>query len=347
MVVALLLVIGVGSFLLFGAGNGSAAKLVTVQSVIGQTPQAAEDQLTAQGLVPQRGEDTVGPCTGGQTGATKHVCTTKPTVGAQVKAGTVVVYNLYTPKLVQVPSVVDEPYDKAATEINNIGLTPVNKPVLSSDAKGTVESQSPTEFTRVAPGSDVTLMVSTGTVKLPDVVGMNISDARATLSPNFKNVGVHLPADVDPRPEQQGGRGVPRTGTGVPDRPDDLADRLPVRRTAADLHQRSADRRFECVHRPDGPGDGSLGAGHRLGRGDSELLTDGGAQSGASGRSTTARSPDAPFAARVVPGRCFDCRPNQATAAPCASVAGTAPTSILIRGVSAAPPIPSWPPRPA
>ncbi len=187
-VVALLLVIGVGSFLLFGTGGNNDTKMVTVNSVIGQVPQAAEDQLKAQGLVPQQGQKTVGPCDRGLSVGEGRVCTTKPGVGEQVTEGTVVVYNLYTPKLVQVPPVEGKMYDEAATLINKAGLHPVRKDVLSADDKGTVESQKPTDFTRVAPDSDVVLMVSTGTVKLPDVVGMNVNDAKSTLHTYFSNV---------------------------------------------------------------------------------------------------------------------------------------------------------------
>ena len=74
-------------------------------------------------------------------------------------------------------------YNAAAAILNNAGLVPKQKNVFNADKKGTVEKQSVPPFTTVLKGSDVILSVSTGTIKLPDVRGMNIDDARSNLPP--------------------------------------------------------------------------------------------------------------------------------------------------------------------
>jgi len=51
-----------------------------------------------------------------------------------------------------------------------------------------VLKQAPAAFETVAPGTKVTLTVSTGKVKLPDVTGKTFDDAQSILSPTFPNV---------------------------------------------------------------------------------------------------------------------------------------------------------------
>ncbi|MBE7189533.1 Stk1 family PASTA domain-containing Ser/Thr kinase [Jatrophihabitans endophyticus] len=191
-VVALLLVIGIGSFVLFGTSHNNGPKMVRVAAVTGELPSAAEQQLKAQKLVPQLAGSTTGPCTDGQTVAVGHVCTTTPTANKSIAQGTTVLYRVYKEKSVTVTSYTNQQYSVAAAALHNLGLVPKQKNVYNADKKGTVEGQSVAPYKVVLAGSTVTLSVSTGTLKLPDVRGKNIADAKSDLPTSFHPVIRHI-----------------------------------------------------------------------------------------------------------------------------------------------------------
>ncbi len=197
-VVALLLVIGIGSFVLFGSNGGSDKKNVVVTTVVGQLPSAAADQLKAQGLRPKMGPATGGTCDDNQTVDPGRVCVTKPTGGTQVKEGTLVVYQVFQPQLVTVPFVEGKSYVEAVNELQSANLIGVRKDVHNADKKGTVEKQDTEQFTRVKPGSKVVLEVSTGTIELPDVTGKTQDDAESTIPNDFTNVKTQKKTTADP-----------------------------------------------------------------------------------------------------------------------------------------------------
>jgi beta-lactam-binding protein with PASTA domain/predicted Ser/Thr protein kinase len=182
-VIVLLLVIGaaVAAVFIIGGKDKAAAK-VAVPSIIGQLPAAGEDALRSSSLQPTKGDDTNGTCFGGQTVEKGRICTVDPPPGTQVVKNTGVTYHLYTPKTVSVPSEINKTYSDAANDLNRVGLVPKQKLVDNPAAAGTVIAQSPDAFTAVAPGSGVTLQVSTGKVKLPDVRGQTLANALQTLN---------------------------------------------------------------------------------------------------------------------------------------------------------------------
>jgi serine/threonine-protein kinase len=181
-VVALLLVIGVATFVIFGTGNGgSGTTQVAVRDVTGQVGAEAATALKNQGFIPKAGLDSNGPCTGGQTVAKGHVCKTVPAAGVKADKGSVVTYQLFTPKQVTVPFVEGQSYTNAVETLRRAQLQAKRVDTFSTETKDQVLSQSPAQFTTAKPGDTVTLKVSTGTIKLPDVVGANIQDARAKL----------------------------------------------------------------------------------------------------------------------------------------------------------------------
>ncbi|MGI8677471.1 MAG: Stk1 family PASTA domain-containing Ser/Thr kinase [Jatrophihabitans sp.] len=185
-VIALLLVIGVGTFLIFGSSNSDTKKTVTLGSVIGQTPAAAEASLRKQHLLPKRGPVSNGPCTDKNgtpmTVAEGNVCVTSPAPGMGVKQDSTVVYRLYMEKKIQVPFVEGMPYAQASQTLAGLGLKVKKQDVFQSDGKGTVLHQSVPQTSLVLPGSSITLLVSTGTVKLPDVKGKASGEAISTLN---------------------------------------------------------------------------------------------------------------------------------------------------------------------
>jgi eukaryotic-like serine/threonine-protein kinase len=189
-VVALLLVIGVATFIILGSGSPSGPKVVTLHTVAGMEPQAAADQIRGQGLVPKQGPDSNGPCEGGNTDKGK-VCLTEPAPGAQVPKGATVTYRLYTPRLASVPFVEGMSYADAVSILHSHGLKATKKRAFSSQPQGTVLHQETAAYTTVQPGTTVVLDVSTGTVRLPGVKHQQLDIALRKLdAAGFTNHGV-------------------------------------------------------------------------------------------------------------------------------------------------------------
>ena len=188
-VLALLVVIGVASYLIVHFGSNNGPKLVSVPSVVGQSKQAAETTIRNANLKPRQGPDTHGPCADSQQGRKGFVCTVEPNEGTNEQVGTVVTYHLYTPAMVSVPALTGLQVNDAKTKLNQAHLRWHIVPTNSTDTKGTVRRQNPPEFTLVAPGSTITLYVSTGKVKLPDVTNKKLGTAQEQLNAiGFTNV---------------------------------------------------------------------------------------------------------------------------------------------------------------
>ena len=182
-VAALLLVIGAGTYAIFVLGKSdNKTKTYAVPSLVGQLPAAAEDALKKAHFVPHKGEDSNGPCIDNTKVREGHVCLLDPAPGTQLKDGSGVTYQLYTPKTVQVPALIGLQYSEAATKLNDLGLKAARKAVNTSDPAGQVTAQSKDPFASVALGQTITLSVSTGKVNLPDVRNKKDADAKTTLN---------------------------------------------------------------------------------------------------------------------------------------------------------------------
>ena len=188
-VVALLLVIGIGSFVIFGSSSGNDVKRVAITNVTGYLPDAAATTLRQQGFTPKANPTpTGGRCTDDQTVAPGRVCTITPAVGSSVKQGTVVTYTLFSPTTVTVPYVEGKTYSEAVLLLKDANLGSARKNYYSVDPKGTVEKQDTPQFTNVTPGTTIVLEVSTGTIQLPDVTGMSSDVARSTIPYQFTKI---------------------------------------------------------------------------------------------------------------------------------------------------------------
>jgi serine/threonine-protein kinase len=189
-VVALLIVIGVAAYAIVFLGNGDSTKTVAIPPLVGKTAAEADSAIKAAGLMPQEGDSTNGPCAQNQTVTKNQVCTVSPAEGVKVKDGSVVTYHLYTPRTVQVPYVIGKTQDEAVTALHRAGLGfPKITKVNQSDPAGQVVGQNPDPYTSVAPNSKVTIAVSTGKIKLPDVKGKTFDNAQARLNnAGFTNV---------------------------------------------------------------------------------------------------------------------------------------------------------------
>jgi beta-lactam-binding protein with PASTA domain len=133
---------------------------VTVPNVVGSSQAAATTALTDAGLVvgsvTQQASNTVAP---------GNVISQDPVGGASVSAGSAVDLVVSSgPASVVVPDVVGASQQAATTTLNNAGLLVGGVTQQSSNLvpDGDVISQNPVAGTSVAPGSAVSLVVSTG-----------------------------------------------------------------------------------------------------------------------------------------------------------------------------------------
>ena len=203
-VVALLLVIGIGSFVIFGSSGSGGTKQVAITDVTGQLPDAAANALRGQGFRPVQNSTTSGgPCTNNRTVEKGQVCTTSPVVGKEVPKGSVVTYTLFSPKLVNVPFVEGKSYNDAVELLQGAMLGSTRKDVHNADPKGTVEKQGTAQFTQVPPGTKVLLEVSTGTIQLPDVRGQTLNDAQSLIPSDFTKRKTQTKTTPDPDKDGQ------------------------------------------------------------------------------------------------------------------------------------------------
>src|SRR5205823_2103657 len=162
---------------------------VAVPNVVGQTQAAAASALTGAGL-------TVGAVTmqSSSTVAAGSVISESPPAGTKVASGSPV--NLVVssgPAQIAVPNVVGQTQAAATSAITGAGLTvgAVTMQSSSTVASGSVISESPPAGTKVASGSPVNLVVSSGPAQIavPNVVGQTQAAATSAITGAGLTVG--------------------------------------------------------------------------------------------------------------------------------------------------------------
>src|SRR5881275_1474997 len=162
---------------------------VAVPNVVGQTQAAAASALTGAGL-------TVGAVTmqSSSTVAAGSVISESPPAGTEVASGSPV--NLVVssgPAQIAVPNVVGQTQAAATSAITGAGLTvgAVTMQSSSTVASGSVISESPPAGTKVASGSPVNLVVSSGPAQIavPNVVGQTQAAAASAITGAGLTVG--------------------------------------------------------------------------------------------------------------------------------------------------------------
>ncbi|MET7294057.1 Stk1 family PASTA domain-containing Ser/Thr kinase [Streptomyces griseoloalbus] len=175
-VVAVLLVLGVGT----GVWYINSGQFTKVPPLLAKTEKEAADRLAAAGLdvgqVEEAYSDTVERGT---------VISTDPKVGARIRSHDSVSLTLSKgPQTVRVPDLDGYPLDNARSMLEDEGLEPgmVTREFSGTVPQGSVISTEPGKGTKVRAGSAVALTVSKGRpVSVPDVVGDDVVDARASL----------------------------------------------------------------------------------------------------------------------------------------------------------------------
>ena len=188
----------------------SAANVVAVLNVVGNSATAATAELRAQGLA-------VGTSSVASSKPRGTVLSQSPAAGVKVAKGSTVVIRV-SRGMVSVPDVVGQTRGTAVSAIRAAGLVPQAFTVPSAQPKGTVVSQSPQVGKRVPGGSKVRLNISSGqtsggvpppppppppppgtkpaTVTVPDVTGRAQEAAQRQLnSAGLKAGVVYVPSD--------------------------------------------------------------------------------------------------------------------------------------------------------
>jgi serine/threonine-protein kinase len=153
--------------------------LVTVPRVIGLTQPVAEANLRRAGLVP---EATRAPS---EDVAAGTVSAQEPEAARRVERDSTVQITVSSgPAAVAVPSLAGRTVGEARGLLEDVGLVLGDTEDTDSATveKGRIISSSPAADTRVAPGTRVTVRVSTGQVPVPNVVGQSQNEAFTTLN---------------------------------------------------------------------------------------------------------------------------------------------------------------------
>jgi serine/threonine-protein kinase len=166
---------------------------VTVPSTLtGGTCQQARGQLTNVGLV--------GDCVGAKSTLAQKgtVFRTDPGAGSSISSGShVKLFVGQGPATVKLPNLVGKSSGDAQTEINSLGLPPptIKSVTSSKQPNGNVAYMRPAPGS-VAPDTQVTLYVSNGNVRMPDVTGgLTCDQAKQKLSARTLNPACVLKSD--------------------------------------------------------------------------------------------------------------------------------------------------------
>jgi serine/threonine-protein kinase len=165
----------------------SPASKVAVPSVVGQAEGVAAARIRDAGLTPSSSSTASGSVPKGR------VISQSPSAGARVaKSSRVALLISSGPSTEPVTNVEGLSEAAALARLRRAGFRPSSKPQASSTvASGRVLGSDPAAGTPLAPGSPVTVLVSSGPapVRVPDVKGQSQSAAEATLTNAGLTVG--------------------------------------------------------------------------------------------------------------------------------------------------------------
>ncbi len=172
-VVVVLLLLAAGAWAMFGGGGAK----IAVPDLSGMTQKEAEAALLDKGLV--LGDTALQP----SEEKKNTVISQNPPANTDVEDGTAVDLTISSgPEKIQVPTLVGLSRDAAIAEIQGAGLVVGEQKDQDSDSPAdTVISSDPSEGTLVKVGTVVNLVISTGEVKIPNVVGLTQASATSTL----------------------------------------------------------------------------------------------------------------------------------------------------------------------
>ncbi|GGA68883.1 serine/threonine protein kinase [Pseudoclavibacter endophyticus] len=171
---------------------------VEIPDVVGATWEEADAELTELQLVPSRETATSDEVPAG------IVMSLSPDVGLTVPVGQVVTVTVSAgPSSVELPNINGMTVEQATSVLEGEGLalgtvTTENSP---SAPQGTIIRSEPVAGSQVGPDSTVDVVVSSGLVELPDLVGTGLEEATSTL----QSLGLRGIVESDPNcPAEEG-----------------------------------------------------------------------------------------------------------------------------------------------
>jgi beta-lactam-binding protein with PASTA domain len=205
----LLLLVAAGLFALwfFNRDDDKGARTVTVPNVIGMKPGEAVGTLGQRGLASR----VVAKPSSEPAGT---IFAEEPGPGTHVTRGSVVTLSSSSATQVTVPDVVGDKAPAAISALRAQGLSTQTASVASNKAKGIVVSESPAAGESVAKGSTVTIRVSRGPSRVPDVVGQTRAAAVAALKAAGFGAAVFVVPSSEPKNTVVAQR--PRAGANAP-----------------------------------------------------------------------------------------------------------------------------------
>ena len=170
---------------------------VTTPDVTNMTVREAEQRLTSQGLqlgdVNRVNSDSV---------PKGRIVGQDPSAGEQVDKGSSVDVRVSAgSKMVTVPFVIGKSRDEAEQILSDAGLDPRFETRDSTEPKDTVIETNPNAATSVEAGSTVTVVLSSGPVDVPNVVGLS----QGTATSRLQNAGFRVSTTYDARTPSQSG----------------------------------------------------------------------------------------------------------------------------------------------
>jgi beta-lactam-binding protein with PASTA domain len=206
----LLLLVAAGLFALWfftRDNDDNGARSVTVANVIGMKQGPAVERLDRQGLTSR----VVAKPSSEPAGT---IFAEEPGPGTHVSRGSVVKLSSSSTVQVTVPDVVGDKAPAAISALRAEGLATQTASVAANKAKGIVVSESPAAGESVAKGSTVTIRVSRGPSRVPDVVGQTRAAAVAALkAAGFKAAVFVVPSS---QPKNTVAAQRPRAGANAP-----------------------------------------------------------------------------------------------------------------------------------
>ncbi len=186
----------IAALVLFPAPIFASSK--SVPQVIGMTFDAAREAIAGAGLTADRAEDVRHP-----TAPPGTVVWQDPPAEVVVPQGSSVQLSVSQgPQRIPVPDVVgyDEPI--ARTLMEAAGLRVSVDAAQTAAPKGVVVNTRPPAGRALVPGTRVTLVVSAGapTIRIPDLMGLTLEEARATLEQVGLPLGTYFRRTADQRP---------------------------------------------------------------------------------------------------------------------------------------------------
>jgi beta-lactam-binding protein with PASTA domain len=206
----LLLLVAAGLFALWWFNrddDNNGARRVTVPNVIGMKPGEAVGRLGQRGLTAR----VVAKPSSEPAGT---IFAEEPGPGTHVTRGSVVTLSSSSAAQVTVPDVVGDKAPAAISTLRAQGLSTQTASVTSNKAKGIVVSESPAAGESVVKGSTVTIRVSRGPSRVPDVVGQTRATAVAALKAAGFKAAVFVVPSSQPKNTVLAQR--PRAGANAP-----------------------------------------------------------------------------------------------------------------------------------